>query len=361
MPARLFTRVRGLAALATVSLLIAACGGTSTGAQANSSKSTASANGSNRVRIAIYKGSIWSMPVLMAKELGYFSKNNVDAQLVPVKDGPSALAAMASGSIDVLSLEPPISLPAIAKGIKMKVVAGAMTMPWQIVISNQFPGPKTFPQALKNMTGKKFGVISRGSNSEDILRAIAKNAGASLNDVTIAAVGNGPPAAAAIDTGQVSAVITAPPIGSLVKAQGKGHVLMDFTSNPQALPNGLGTTPDQGQWASDIFIKKHPQLLNRFRKSLAQVTVWMKNPKNQSKVASFFKKTFNNPELNSQIDSLVKRMVPKYTVAYSAKDLEAWLKFDLKWGLLKKTMQVSSLVAPGTPSNNAAVQKLASS
>jgi NitT/TauT family transport system substrate-binding protein len=354
------TALVAAAALTSVALL-AACSsapqageqqGTSTPAHTESSSVAASPAGdeTTKIRMSVYRGSIWSMPLFIAQEKGFFTKNHLDAQLVPVPDGPSAIAALGSGSVDVLSMEPMVTLPAIQKGVKMKVISGAMSIPWQIVLSKDFDGPRTFPEAIQAMKGHKYGVIGLGTNSEVVSRAIFQRAGASLDDVTLAAVGNGPPAAAAILSGQVDAVITAPPIGALIEAEGGGDVVLNFSPDQDALPSDLGTRPDQAQWASDAFIDQHPEAVANFQKTMAEVTAWMKDPKNKADVTAFFSKTFDNEKLEPQIGAIVDRVVPKYTAAYTADDLKAWEEFDLQWGILKSPMDdIASLVVDGIP------------
>lgn len=118
-------------------------------------------------------GSLWS--VLNAKEQGFLAEEGITVNLVEFADGPTIIAAMEGGSID---------LGYIGQGAHKLCINGKATIFALSHISNGDmliggPGIAT----VEDLAGKKVA-YSSGTSSEDILVKSLEKAGMSMSDIT---------------------------------------------------------------------------------------------------------------------------------------------------------------------------------
>lgn len=312
------------------------------------------------VRIGVYQASVWSLPIFAAQDQGLFTQNGLRVELVPVSSGPNAIAALAGGSIDIFSASPEVVLPAIARGVDVQVVSGLTKMFWVLLANNSLPRPTSrYPQSLEVLKGQKIGVIALGANSDAIAQAMLADAKISTSDVTRVAVGIGQTAAAALEQNLVQAVVTAPPASYDILASGKAYVLADLRQ-PGIGPRGTRDMDYEANWATSSYVKAHPDVIAKLQKSVAQAVLWLQAPSNRGAVKKFVAATMPDPAVLKNLDAVVRQNVPVFTAAYNAESLEAYNTFDVTYGFLKKPLDnVSALLAPGVPSNDSAVRRLA--
>ncbi len=118
-------------------------------------------------------GSLWS--VMTAKEKGYFDEEGITVNLVEFADGPTIIAAMESGSIDV---------GYIGQGAHKLCVNGQAKIFALSHISNGdalIAGPGI--TKVEDLKGKKVA-YSSGTSSEDILVNSLTKAGMTMDDIT---------------------------------------------------------------------------------------------------------------------------------------------------------------------------------
>ena len=172
-----------LALLMTLSL--AACGGSASSSAAASSEAASSGAASSEaassteepitLRIAYMPnyGSLWSLTTAMNK--GYFDEAGITVELTEFQDGPSIIAAMESGSID---------MGYIGQGAHKLCIQGNAKIFALSHVSNGdavIGGPEV--KTLEDLKGKKVG-YSSGTSSEDILKNALEKAGLTMNDIT---------------------------------------------------------------------------------------------------------------------------------------------------------------------------------
>lgn len=118
-------------------------------------------------------GSLWS--VTTAAEKGYFSEDGIKVNLVEFADGPTIIAALESGSIDI---------GYIGQGAHKLCVNGQATIFALSHISNGdalIGGPGI--ASIEDLKGKKVA-YSSGTSSEDILSNSLTKAGMTMDDIT---------------------------------------------------------------------------------------------------------------------------------------------------------------------------------
>lgn len=323
---------------------VAACssGGSTSANTGTSTQTTSKATGASQVRIQVYPGTIWSVPVYAAQSEGFFAKHGLHATLVPENTGPAAIAALASGSVDMSFVSPEIVMGAVGKGLAAKVVGGTMANPWVILVSKGVNIPTgTYPRTLKALKGLTVGVPTIPSAGQAVLEASMGVAGVDPKSVHATPVGLGATALAALKTGQIKALITQEPTGQEAVAKFGAKVLADPRKGE--IPNSL-KGPYIGEWVPNKLIKSDPVKVKDIKAALADATTWLAKPANVSAVASLLKKTYNVPGLDYQ--AMARGDQSLWTSDYTEENLKTWVNYDVKYGFLKTSVPVTNLVWP---------------
>lgn len=198
-------------------------------------------------------GSLWA--VMAAKEKGFFEEVGITINLVEFQDGPTIIAAMESGSIDV---------GYIGQGAHKLCVEGNATIFALSHISNGdalIGGPGI--TKIEDLAGKKVAYAS-GSSSEDILVNSLKLVGMSMNDIE--AVDMDPAAlVTAMLSGGVDACATWSP---------NSLKILDELEGATKLTDNLtfkDTTVSLASWISmPTYAQENRDILVRFTKALYQ-------------------------------------------------------------------------------------------
>lgn len=139
----------------------------------------------------------------VAKELGFFEEEGLDVRLELADGSTAAVQAVASGSGDATAADVSAVLTAGQQGVPVKAVGGLVqNWPWVVAVL-----PDSSIQTGADLAGGSIGVISLASGSNPYARAFVEAHGlVPEQDVQVVPVGIGPPAAAAIEQGEVDAL-----------------------------------------------------------------------------------------------------------------------------------------------------------
>ena len=160
--------------------------------------------------------------VWYALEKGLFEKYGLDVNLVQVTGGSKAITALISGDVSICQMTANSAINAVAAGQDAVVIAGLYnTFPTAIVAR---PGIDT----ADDLRGKILGTSNAGSAAETAARLALQHLGLVIGEnVILLEIGEEPERIAALEAGQVDAIMSSPPyIHSLVE---KGNtVVFDF-------------------------------------------------------------------------------------------------------------------------------------
>jgi len=182
------------------------------------------------VKIAAYNN-IASAPVWVARELGYFKAEGIDANLVLTDGGAVISAAMLSGSVDAgtTGIERPLLL--YAKGVGTKNLVGTKMGQIYALVAQPDLGLPTGSrqQIMAALKGKRIGVIALGSSADAFAQALFREAGLRPDtDVTRVPVGTGSGLLAAMQNKAVDvAFVLEPDMGEILRAK-TGKLVLDF-------------------------------------------------------------------------------------------------------------------------------------
>ncbi len=218
------TRALG-AALVAVSLTASACG-------------SSSGEEGGEVSIAMIPGVYNALPTYLAQEQGFFEDHGVTVDLIDSASGPTALAAVISGSAAVTSASPQILAAAAQKGQDLRYFCGQSSR----FAADLLAAPDTdlptleeaggdWKQVFTALKGKKIGVIALGGVVDMAMKAALKEAGLEADDYEFIASGAGQAAVSALTTGQVDVLYGYPFITQRLLAQDQAVLLMDMSAS----------------------------------------------------------------------------------------------------------------------------------
>jgi NitT/TauT family transport system substrate-binding protein len=150
---------------------------------------------------------------------GYCDQHGIKFELLMIPNAPLAAQALLAKNIDVAILAPEVQMSAMIKGARIRAVAGAFILhPASLVIRNELPAPNTgkgYPAFMQDLIGKKIAVPVRGCACEFQFMFLLQKAGYSADAVSFVAVGAPNTAYPALISGQVDAVHSFEPTGTM--------------------------------------------------------------------------------------------------------------------------------------------------
>lgn len=226
--------MRRLAVMAASLMLLSAC---SSGGEASSSDGT--------VTVANFAGAGTTLPDQLAAKEGFFEDRGITADFVQVTSAGTQLAALTSGSIDVLQYTVSQVMAAQQQGTDVRLFCGGVSRAWNVVMvkedsSIETVDPKDWREGFKALEGKTFGLDSLGGGQEAYFRSLADQAGVDMDSINLVAVGTVGEAAATLESGRVDAIFGYPFVQQSEVAAGDARVAIDLVNSGEKLPYHTG-------------------------------------------------------------------------------------------------------------------------
>ena len=190
-------------------------------------------------------GSLWAVATADAK--GYFAEEGITIKLTQFEDGPSEIAAMKQGSMDVAFIGPGAH-KLCSKGEAQVFLMQHMGDGDCIIGLN---GIKT----LEELKGKKVGYAA-GTSSETILTTALASVGMTMEDIVAVSM-DAPALTTAALSGQVDAIAAWSPMSLTILAQAENAT--DICSNvdfaTMASPGSWVVNPDWAAKNADVIVR----------------------------------------------------------------------------------------------------------
>ncbi|MDR3454963.1 MAG: ABC transporter substrate-binding protein [Rhodoferax sp.] len=226
--------------------------------------------------------------IRVARSKGYCKAAGITCELKMIPAAPLGLQALIGGSIDVAETPIDVVAAAVLRGAKVKTISGAaVSAIFQIDVAATLPLPnqgKGYPAEMQDLKGRKVGVTARGAASESFFSFLMEQAGLRADDVTYVSVGAPNTAFAALRAGQVDAIVSWEPSGTLCAVTKLCKVLfMGATATkPVLLQRMYGAGTGLVMRTEDL--QKHPEIAQAVIKVSRQAEAFVNDPANKDEV-----------------------------------------------------------------------------
>lgn len=208
---------------------------------------------------------------LAAMKIGAFEEYGIEAELVEFADGPTIIAAMESGSVDVGYIGPGAHKLCIEG--HAKVFMTSHFGKGDGVLANRSHGIET----AEDLKGKTVA-YSAGSSSQSILETTLTQAGLSMDDIVPMDM-DASAIVTAMLSGSVDAAATWSP-GTYTIYEELGEDCVDLTD--------LGDTPQIASWiVNSDYYEENKELVSRFAKGLLKGMNYRADEANYQEVAQW--------------------------------------------------------------------------
>lgn len=196
-------------------------------------------------------------PVLAGVDGGYFKKHGLDVKPLIMAGSSTALAAMLSGDVSLISIAGSGLINAHLAGRDAVMVAGMVNFaPYELIVSKEI-------QRLEDLKGKKLGIARFGGSADFLARwGLEKNGLKPGKDVTILQTGGNAERLAAVSQGAIQATLLEQAFAHMARKAGYRSLLDYSTIGLDYQHNGIGTTKS--------FIDKNRDVATRFMKALVE-------------------------------------------------------------------------------------------
>jgi ABC-type nitrate/sulfonate/bicarbonate transport system substrate-binding protein len=246
---------------------------------------------SENIKIGVPSITITSMPLLVAKEQGFFQQEGFYTELVVM---PAALniKVLLSGDIQYASTVGSAVAAAI-RGINVRTVMCFVDRPLLDLVG--IPGIGSIP----DLKGKLVGISSRGGLHDITMRRMLAQSGLEAGQVTVITVGGQGTMFAAVKSGRIAAGLLNPPYNFLAYREGLKNLGFggDFVSLPSTGVVTLGET-----------LERSPDQVRRMTRALTRARAFAKE--NKAKVLPILKRALrlDDEDLLSRIYDYHKRV-----------------------------------------------------
>jgi NitT/TauT family transport system substrate-binding protein len=236
-----------------------------------------SAVAQTKVTIAVGGGAcLCYLPTVLAKQLGEYEKAGLSVELVDLKGGSDALKAVLGGSADVVSGYFDHCVNLAAK--KQELVS--------FVVYDRYPGEVLLVapahtadiKSIKDLAGKKVGVSAPGSSTDFFLKFLLKKNGIDPASVAVIGVGLGATAVAAVEQGQIDALVTLDPSATVLQGNHPDlRVLADTRTAKDTLEVFGGEYPGGALYSTAAWVASHDKEAQALTNAILATLVWIRS------------------------------------------------------------------------------------
>jgi NitT/TauT family transport system substrate-binding protein len=225
------------------------------------------------VHIGAASVGITYLPVILAKQLGYFRDEGVDVTIAAFSGGSKALEAMLGGSTDMVAGAYSNTITMAAKGQKLVAIAAQVQCPGWIFGVSKKSADKV--KSVADLKGKRVGVSAPGSSTHMVVNYILHKAGLKPDDVSIIGVGQAAGAVAAVRAGQIDALIVNDPVATVLTDGGDLKPLADMRTAEGNKQVFGAEYPESSIYATKAFVDKNPRTIQAVANAIVRAEHWI--------------------------------------------------------------------------------------
>jgi NitT/TauT family transport system substrate-binding protein len=243
--------------------------------------------------IAPTQATVWT-----AKEMGFYVKHGLDADLVLLVGAPLAVTALVAGETPIVHAGASAVVTSNLQGSGAVLVAGgANRFPYVLFVTDEI-------RRVEDLRGKKFGVSRIGGADNAAALTVLNRFGIKETEVTYVQAGSIPSRLAAMQTNALQATLLQAPETLRAKEIGL-RPMLDFTKlDVEWQLNGVATTRD--------YIKKKPDTVRRFLRAYVEASHYnLSNPKGAQKVLQKYLAIKDEKSVEEAYHQIVAKLTQK--------------------------------------------------
>lgn len=218
------------------------------------------------------KSSLSYLPLTIAQQLGYFSAEGLDVQIIDLLDAASATQALITGVADVCSgaFDRTLQLPTKSQLFQAFVLQGRTPQLAFGVSTRSLPSVGS-----ADLRSKKVGVIALDSTSTVMAKLLLEREGLAPQDVSWVAVGSSNGALNALRSGQIDAICNSDPVMTILELKGDIKIVRDARSLRGTSELFGGLVPSACLFAQTEFIQKYPRVCQALTDAIVHSLKWL--------------------------------------------------------------------------------------
>jgi NitT/TauT family transport system substrate-binding protein len=319
---RSYSRLPAL--VGVLALLIAACGGgrqagepadTDTPTQPpagteTTATETASAAEPEVASVTVTQAvaSLAFLPVYVADSQGFFEEEGLQVEQVVTQGGGPDLQALLAGDAEFNAGAGTYQINALREGQDVRNVFNYMNRSIvNVALSTKaaeeagVTPESSLDEKIEALEGLTLGVTRPGSLTDATARFLVRQAGMDPDaDVEIVGVGGGGPLLAALQQGQVDAIVISSPIAETAVAQGEAIMLIN---NAQGAVEAIDPFMMENIYVRPDFAEQNPNTVAAFVRAVSRATEWSASA-TPEEVADAVSEAFGGLERDVLVESL---------------------------------------------------------
>ncbi|MBI2371734.1 MAG: ABC transporter substrate-binding protein [Deltaproteobacteria bacterium] len=296
------------------------------------------APGQTRVRSANFDV-LYLTPLYVAKEQGFFTREGLDVQMVPVKAGRLGTTALIAGEVEISQVDLREAILARQQGkqiLRIYSVANRMTMDFivrnAVLQARNLRREQPLLERFKALKGMKIGITAPGALSDVVTRFYLKRAGLDPDrDAQLVAIGGGN-LPSALRTGQIDGYMLSPPTPLWLEREGVGRII---------IKSSAGDVPEFAEYeyvgvsVMKGYAERHEGTLRAFVRAMNAANRFWRAPENLEKAVDAGQRYFTR--------------VPREIIRLSILDLKESLSPDgvIRPSAIKQYMDFERTAYPG--------------
>lgn len=233
--------------------------------------SVTAADNRKAVRLKVGYASISGnrIPLWATKDMEFFSRNGLDAELIFIASSSQGMPALLSGEVPIYSGSFDTAAQAAAAGADLVIIGSSEPTPYKLIVKPDI-------KSVADLRGKKVGIDRIGGASYYATRRMLAKLGLKPEDVEYMQVtGGGNQRVAAFHSGILSAVVS-----TVERFERAG---IPYRALADAVEMGIRIIGN-AYITSRSFRDQNRDTVQRFIKALVEGTHWVKDPKNRPAV-----------------------------------------------------------------------------
>ena len=238
-----------------------------------------------KVRLAVGgQTALYYLPLTVTERLGYFREAGLDVEISDFQGGAKSLQSLMGGSADVVAGSYDHTVQMHAKGQPILAIVQLGRFPG-FVLALRGPKAETYkgPQDLKGM---KIGVTAPGSSTHFMALHMMAQVGLKAEDASFIGVGSGNTAVAAIQRGEIDALVSVDPVLAILEKQTAIKIAADTRTLEGTNKVYGGPYPAAVIYTTPAFMEKNPNTAQALVTAFVRGLKWIqsKSPEEIAKV-----------------------------------------------------------------------------